>query len=279
VDIELLNTFLEVHKTRHFGKAAENLYVTSAAVSARVKLLEQQLGVALFLRNRRDVQLTSDGERLLPHAETLVLAWTRTLQELAIQAPVNARLHVGATDSMWQVSLQGKLEALAHTLPELSLQAEGHHDMELVRRLDEKLLDLIIIAEPPPEPQFRSIKVGQMKVVLASTDETATVESSILEGYIYVDWGPMFSSFHRKKIGKVPVSALHVNMATIATNFLRRNKGAAYLPQSFVATHPWLFVVKGAAPFNRSVYASWRDGTERLEEITKIVHVLQGISV
>ncbi|WP_082880488.1 MULTISPECIES: LysR family transcriptional regulator [unclassified Oleiphilus] len=39
MDIELLRTFLEVKNTRHFGKAAENLYLTQAAVSARIKQL------------------------------------------------------------------------------------------------------------------------------------------------------------------------------------------------------------------------------------------------
>ena len=40
MDIDLLKTFLEVNKTRHFGRAADNLYLTPAAVSARVRQLE-----------------------------------------------------------------------------------------------------------------------------------------------------------------------------------------------------------------------------------------------
>ena len=45
MDIALLKTFLEVAKTRHFGRAAENLYITQAAVSARIKQMEEDLGV------------------------------------------------------------------------------------------------------------------------------------------------------------------------------------------------------------------------------------------
>ncbi len=45
MDIQLLKTFLEVKATRHFGRAAENLYLTQAAVSARIKQLETVLGV------------------------------------------------------------------------------------------------------------------------------------------------------------------------------------------------------------------------------------------
>jgi DNA-binding transcriptional LysR family regulator len=44
MDTQLLRTFLEVHRTRHFGRAADNLYVSQSAVSARIRQLEEELG-------------------------------------------------------------------------------------------------------------------------------------------------------------------------------------------------------------------------------------------
>ena len=52
MDTELLKTFLEVSRTRHFGRAAEALYLTQSAVSFRIRQLENQLGVNLFTRHR-----------------------------------------------------------------------------------------------------------------------------------------------------------------------------------------------------------------------------------
>jgi DNA-binding transcriptional LysR family regulator len=72
MDTDLLRTFIEVSKTRHFGRAAENLYLTQSAVSFRIRQLEQQLGVSLFARHRNNIQLTQSGEHLLPYA-----AWHR----------------------------------------------------------------------------------------------------------------------------------------------------------------------------------------------------------
>ena len=66
MDIDLLKTFVEVVRTRHFGKAAENLYLTQSAVSARIKQLEEYFNSALFVRNRNSLQLTAAGEKLLP---------------------------------------------------------------------------------------------------------------------------------------------------------------------------------------------------------------------
>ena len=86
MDIQLLRTFLELDRTRHFGKAAESLFVTQSAVSARIRLLEETLGVPLFIRRRNELQLTGAGERLKRHAETIVSAWQRALTDAALDA-------------------------------------------------------------------------------------------------------------------------------------------------------------------------------------------------
>ena len=63
MDTELLKTFLEVSRTRHFGRAAEALYLTQSAVSFRIRQLENQLGVNLFTRHRNNIRLTPAGEK------------------------------------------------------------------------------------------------------------------------------------------------------------------------------------------------------------------------
>lgn len=75
MDTELLKTFPEVSRTRHFGRAAEALYLTQSAVSFRIRQLENQLGVNLFTRHRNNIRLTTAGEKLLPYAETLMNTW------------------------------------------------------------------------------------------------------------------------------------------------------------------------------------------------------------
>lgn len=64
VTLRQLRTFLVVARTRHFRLAAERLHLTQPAVSRQVADLEAELGLPLFDRNTRDVQLTAAGERL-----------------------------------------------------------------------------------------------------------------------------------------------------------------------------------------------------------------------
>lgn len=279
MDIELLKTFLEVHKTRHFGKAAENLYITSAAVSARIKQLEQLVGVSLFVRTRGNVQLTNEGERLLPHAETLVLTWHRTLQELALEPSKSTRIHMGATFGLWQRPLLERLMTLTRSMPELAIQAEGHSGTELVRKLEDRTLDLVLLNDPPRARWFKSEKIGHLKLVLAATDKQATIRSCMHEGYVYIDWGSSFAVFHAARFGESAPASLHVNLLAIATGYLAANGGAAYLPQSLLAETSFLHEVEAAPGYSRPIYATYREGSDKPELIGRVIELLQDLLI
>ena len=84
MDTELLKTFLEVSRTRHFGRAAESLYLTQSAVSFRIRQLENQLGVNLFTRHRNNIRLTAAGNRLAFAKIQLIEGITMTLKQLCL---------------------------------------------------------------------------------------------------------------------------------------------------------------------------------------------------
>ena len=182
MDIENLKTFLEVYKTRHFGKAADNLFLTSAAVSARIKQLEQYLGVSVFIRNRGNVQLTSEGERLLPHAEHLVQTWAATLRDISLQKSHASSLQIGATAGLWQFALATRLSSIRAHLPDSHIQAEALPDETLVRRLLERSMDVAVLYEPPKLPQLKAQKIGQLKLLMASTDKHQKAHGGVSGG-------------------------------------------------------------------------------------------------
>jgi DNA-binding transcriptional LysR family regulator len=279
LDIELLKTFLEVNKTRHFGHAADNLYLTPAAVSARIKLLEQQLGVAVFVRQKGNIHLTSEGERLVPHAEEVVNAWAKTVQEVKLKPELDARLHIGATTGLWQLAMQTKLLEVMESYPELAILAEGQSTMELVRRLMERSLDLVLLYDPPANSGLRTEKVGIMKLVLASNLSEEERISDSNKGYIYIDWGTSFETFHARTYRESRVSRLHVNLASIALSLLEANPGSAYLPESTVESTKWLSVVPDRPTFKRPVFASYQDNNPRCDRIKDVIELIRGVSI
>lgn len=281
MDIDLLKTFLEVNRTRHFGRAADNLYLTPAAVSARVRQLEHILGVELFLRSRNNIQLTPEGERLVPHAETLLLAWTRARQDVVLQADQLRQLSVGSTYSMWRFGLGPALSSLYECLPDIAVRAEAHPVDVLNRMLEERTLDLAILLEPPEMPGFKAERIGQVKLVLLSSDADATVKTALQAGYVMVDWGISFELFHSKRYGDAASPVLHTNMGMMALDFLQQQKGAAYLPQS-VLQQPagqGLIRVKGAPAFSRPVFGVYRTTSDRRDTICHLMNQLKPLNI
>jgi DNA-binding transcriptional LysR family regulator len=77
VDLDAVRTFAAVAEAGQFQAAADELGITQQAASKRVATLERELGVRLFARIARGVQLTVDGQAFLPHARELLRAAER----------------------------------------------------------------------------------------------------------------------------------------------------------------------------------------------------------
>jgi len=82
MELYQLRTFVAVAEEAHLTRAAERLFISQPAVSAHIKALEEELGVALFTRSARGMRLTREGQALRPQAEAAL----KSVGELLNQA-------------------------------------------------------------------------------------------------------------------------------------------------------------------------------------------------
>jgi DNA-binding transcriptional LysR family regulator len=98
VELRQLEYFVAVARHRHFGRAAEAVYVTQPALSQQVRRLEAELGVALLRRTSRGVALTPAGEDLLVRAERILAEAAQARGEMDEHAGVvRGAVRVAAT--------------------------------------------------------------------------------------------------------------------------------------------------------------------------------------
>src|ERR1043166_8153498 len=72
LDTDLLRAFVTVAETNSFTKASERLFRTQAAISMQVKRLEERIGKPIFVRSRRGLTLTSEGDFLMAYAQRIL---------------------------------------------------------------------------------------------------------------------------------------------------------------------------------------------------------------
>jgi DNA-binding transcriptional LysR family regulator len=277
MDIELLRTFLEVKNTRHFGKAAENLYLTQAAVSARIKQLESIIGGPLFTRFRNNLQLTVTGERLINHAETILIAWERAKQEVSIKKRHKHTFSLGGTSGLWDLLLQDVLHKIHQSFPTLPLRAEAHGPDTLIRYLMERTLDLALIYEPAKLTDIVSIALSPAELILVSSRANLLVNEVLQTDYIAVDWGQNFQASFTQLFPDAGAPALQTSLAKIGLEFIHQYGGSAYLPYHMIESDldSSLFQVSDAPIISRQIYACYHKDNLYLTEIEAVIDLIR----
>jgi len=97
MDYDQIASFLEVAKLQSFSRAAEKLFRTQPAISAQIRLIEQECGEKLFDRSGKKVLLTPAGEILSRYAQKLVDLHKEALQAVAeLNQTPRGKLYIGA---------------------------------------------------------------------------------------------------------------------------------------------------------------------------------------
>jgi LysR family glycine cleavage system transcriptional activator len=164
--LKSLHVFMVAGQLNSFKQAAKQLFVTQAAVSQQIKMLEQHLDMRLFERTGRQTVLTSNGRKLLPFIEQGYTSFTAGIQAVSGDNQPNI-LRISATISFTSMWLMPRLQAFQKLHPNLMLQIApcndlvdfDHTEIDLAIRmgsgnyegLSEKKLvsdELILVASP-----------------------------------------------------------------------------------------------------------------------------------
>ncbi len=121
-EIRQLRYFIAVAERLHFGRAAEALHISQPPLSRAIRALEEELGAELFVRNRRRVELTPAGTRLLEDGRRLLAQLGRTAQEVrGLAEGRSGRLRIGFVSLADFGMLPGLLKAYKAAHPGVRL--------------------------------------------------------------------------------------------------------------------------------------------------------------
>ncbi|MGC9458566.1 LysR family transcriptional regulator [Vibrio genomosp. F10] len=280
--IELLTTFLEVARTLHFRVASENLYLTQSAVSARIKLLEEELGVLLFDRSHKNLKMTAEGHRMIKHANDMIFMWNKTKQDVGIAENDAHQLVIGSVMSIWDIVLQGWLKKIHRNIDDVSLYTSTYSPTELRKNVLNRLMDVAFLFEPPFIDDMKTEKVATVPLYLVTTHQNTQYQDLLLDDYIVVDYGESVNSQHTRAFKDVGAAKHHINQPRVALNFILDAGGSAYLPKQMAfeyVSNDRLFIVEDAPIYSREIYAIYLAKSHKVELIEQALHLFPGVEI
>ena len=278
MDTELLKTFLEVDKTRHFGRAADNLCITPAAVSARIKQLEGIIGLPLLTRERKQVGLTPAGEKLKPRAEEVLQALARAVDATGASPRRVQQLSIGSTPNIWDLHLARALGGLPEDALTPTLRAECHDSGYLIAQLQSRQLDAALLFDPINLEGLCCVPVADISLRLFSSIEGATGDCVNDRNYALVDWSVGFGIAHAERHGDGLRPGLVASTGRVALAFLANRQGSAYFPSDAaveVAELARLQPVGGMASITLTLHLLYAEGTRKRDYLDLVVTALR----
>lgn len=150
VNLELYKVFYTVAKCGSLTRAAQELYISQPAVSQSIKQLENQLGISLFNRTHKGMDLTASGGKLIfkkvEEAILLIEAAENSISEL--QTTATGTIRIGATDSIFSHILSDKIALFNEKYPAVRIELISSTSPNTLNQLKEGKCDIAFVNLP-----------------------------------------------------------------------------------------------------------------------------------
>jgi DNA-binding transcriptional LysR family regulator len=164
MNLRFVEAFYWVATLQSVSRAAEKLYITQSAMSARIAALEQELGTMLVDRRDRQFRLTFAGQRFLKHAGRLLELQREIKSEMGGEAPPEVQMRIGAIESVLHSWLIPWVEQLRGEYPELELELSVETTPVLIEQVRRGALDIVFTASPANAEGVRSKGLPPMEM-------------------------------------------------------------------------------------------------------------------
>jgi DNA-binding transcriptional LysR family regulator len=265
MNIDSLQSFLDVAETSSFSIAGMRSDLTQSTVSARIRSLEENLGVRLFHRSRSGVELTFEGQQFRPQAEQIVTIWKQAKRQVALPDGYEGVFRLGGA-----VSLNGWLSLswtqwMKQHAPRVALHVEAGTSESLCEGLLSQSLDAAVVYLPPRRPELVVDELMREEIVLVQHSEIA---GDWKDNYLSLDWGAEFNAMFRKEFPNANSPTMSVGPGVLGMQYVIALKASAYLPRTFIKNEletGLLKIVDEAPSIHRPIYLVYCNHVRDLE--------------
>jgi LysR family positive regulator for ilvC len=171
MEIQALKTYIKTAELLHFGRASRACNLSPSALTRTIQRLEEEVGVALFLRDNRSVVITEAGNSLLNYARNAVHEWQKFQDSIdADSQSVTGGLSIYASVTAVYSLLPGLLEAYRETYPDVQLELRTGDAERAIDQVLSGEIDLAVAALPDQKQErFEFLPLVETPLVFIST--------------------------------------------------------------------------------------------------------------
>lgn len=234
MDHEQILTVLAVERAGSFTRAAESLNVTQSTVTARIRQIERELGVAIWDRTTRRLVLTIEGKQLLDLFGRAAILFER-MQEVVAAEGMSRHVVIGSVHSQWSSGILPILSAWTKSHPGITWRLLTGHSGELLDGVRDGAIDVAITYFPSGEHGIESKLLAQQELVFLCVPQW--VGSQVLKAddlkqlpLAYLNWGdPLTGWFQRELEGWIPT--VQVDQAPLLIGMLLSGEYVGWMPR------------------------------------------------
>jgi len=182
INFELYKIFFYCAQNKNFSIAAKKLFITQSAVSQSIKGLEKQLGVTLFYRKSRSVQLTSEGELLFSYAaQAFNFLKTAEVKLQEIEGLRAGEIRIGVSDSICKYFIMPYIKQFGQMYPKVAIKVINRTTPRLLEVLKSGLVDIVISTLPVNQEMFTSVPFITVNDIFVASQRFAVLQNKKIE--------------------------------------------------------------------------------------------------
>ncbi|PJI86228.1 DNA-binding transcriptional LysR family regulator [Yoonia maricola] len=228
MQIELIDTFLDLCETQSFNQTAERLGITQSTVSGRIKTLERIVGVRLFLRSRSGTALTTEGLRFEPHARSLRHDWVTALNAARDTAMTGVTIRIGLQHDLVGLEIKRLIGRLRDILPDTAFLFEADYSGQICADLVSGQQDIAVLYSPIIQPDLHFETLGEVHYVMVSS-ESDSLEEIDKQSYILANYSASFAHAHAALLPEFRHVSLSIGQNAAMVDLLTSLSGSAYV--------------------------------------------------
>ncbi|EEY97661.1 LysR family transcriptional regulator [Acinetobacter johnsonii] len=153
--LKQLKAFLVLARTLNYANAANELCLSQSALSLSIKTLEEELGGKLFKRNTRRVEITTEGQSLIPYAKKLLANWKDMEKDVKQRFKLNrGTLNIASMPFATHAVLPEVMHDFAQQHPNISFSIHDITNEKIIEKVQEGIFEIGICFEPKANDQL-----------------------------------------------------------------------------------------------------------------------------